>query len=105
MSTRTVRTVVMAKKAIVGKLTKEYCEHWEERMKWIAEQIGELVEQPFHEDVPIETKDKKLYFLLRECWQEFTDIWSRWPAPTADFTSTEDNKYTVMKALLDRSTE
>ena len=65
-------------------------------MKWIAEQIAELVEEPSHEDVLIETKDKKLYFLLRQCWQEFTDIRSRWPAPTADFT--------VMKSLLDRST-
>ena len=65
-------------------------------MKWIAEQIGELVEEPFHEDVPIKTSDKKMYFLLRQCWQEFTDIRSRWPAPTADFT--------VMKSLLARTT-
>ena len=44
-------------------------------MKWIAKQIGELVEEPFHEDVPIKTSDKKMYFLLRECWQELrTDI-------------------------------
>ena len=74
VSTHTVRTVVMAKKAIAKKLIKEYCEHWEKRMKWIGKQICELVEERFHEDIPIKMTDKKLYFVLREYWQEFTDI-------------------------------
>ena len=102
LSSDTIRTVVMAKKAIAKKLIKEYCEHWEKRMELIGKQIGELVEEGFHEDIPIKMTDKKLYFVLREYWQEFTEIW--WPAPSTDFTSTEDKKYTIMKALLDRST-
>ena len=104
VSTRTVRTVVaMAKKAIARKLVKEYCEHWEKRMKLLGVQIGELVKETFHEDVPIKMKAKKLYLLLREYWRELTaDI--RSPAPSTDFTSTKDKKHTIMKALLDRST-
>ena len=94
MSSDTVHTVVMAKKQIFAKLTKEYYDHWEDRMSVMAQQIDELVEEPYHENVLIKMKHKKMYFLLRKCWGELADI--RCHAPTADFT--------VMKSLLARST-
>ena len=65
-------------------------------MSVMAEQIDELVEEPYHENVLIKMKHKKMYFLLRKCWGELADIRLRCHAPTADFT--------VMKSLLDRST-
>ena len=102
MSSENIRTVVMAKKEIAKKLTKEYTEHWEKRMKLIVKQIGELVEEGFYEDIPIKMTDKKMYFVLRDKWQQFIEIWR--PVPSTDFTSTEDKKYTIMKALLDLST-
>ena len=86
----------MAKKIFVRKLTKEYYDHWQERMRVMAQQIGEIVEDPYHEDVPIEMKHKKLYFFFNECWEELADYRSRCHAPTADFT--------VMKSLLARTT-
>ena len=102
MSSDTVRTIVMAKKAIAKKLTKEYTEHWEKRMKLIVKEIGGLVEEGFYEEIPIKMSDKKMYFVVRDNWQQFTEIWQ--PAPSTDFTSTEDKKHTLMRALLDRST-
>ena len=86
----------MAKKIFVRKLTKEYYDHWQERMRVMAQQIGEIVEDPYHEDVPIEMKHKKLYFFFNQCWEELADYRSRCHAPTADFT--------VMKSLLARTT-
>ena len=71
MSSENIRTVVMAKKEIARKLTKEYTEHWQKRMKLIEQQIGELVEDGYCEDSPIKMSDKRLYFAQRQCWQQF----------------------------------
>ena len=68
----------------------------------IEKQIGELVEDGYCEDIPIKMSDKRLYFAQRECWQHFIKMWR--PALSSDFSSTEDKKCIIMKALLDYST-
>ena len=81
----------------------EYSEHWEKRMKLIEKQIRELVEDGYcEEDIPLKMSDKRLYFVLRDKWQQFIEIWR--PVPSTDFSSTEDKKYRIIKALLDLST-
>ena len=98
VSSDSVHTIVMAKKEINRKLTQEYAEHWEIRMKLMEKQIRELVEEGFcDEDIPLKMSDKRLYFVLRDKWQQLIEIWR--PVPSTDFTSTEDKKCTIMKAL------
>ena len=66
----------------------------------MEEQIAELVEEGYHDDIRIEMSDKKMYFILREYWLDFTDIWE----PGTGFMSTEDRKMSIMQALHDRTT-
>ena len=66
----------------------------------MEKQIAKLVEEGYHDNIWIEMSDKKLYFILREYWLEFTDIWE----PGTAFMSTEDRKISIMQALLDTTT-
>ena len=72
-------------------------------MKLIETQIREHVQDGYcDEDMPLRMSDKMQYFVLRDKWQQIIEIWR--PAPSTDFSSTEDKKYRIIKALLDLST-
>ena len=89
LSSDTVHTFVMATKKILRKLTMQYSDHWEERMKLIEPQIREHVQDGYcDEDMPLRMSDKIQYFVHRQKWEQIIETWR--PAPSNDFTSTED---------------
>ena len=90
----------MAKKLISNRVADQYCKHWKKRMITMKKQITELLEEDHHDDIRIEMSDKRMFFILRDYWMEFTDIWE----PGSGFMSTEDRKISIMQALHDRNT-
>ena len=72
-------------------------------MKVLETQIREHVQEDYcDEDMPLRMSDKMQYFVLRDKWQQIIEIWR--PAPSTDFSSTEDKKRRIINALLDIST-